>query len=95
MEETNFYPITEAFFNNSVLLHAIGSCSAVKTNQCLSSGAAQAYSSGARQISPKPARMGEASGYMFTGTSQKTYFSSFNLFQKVKLSYILDSLHVK
>ncbi len=40
------------------------------------------------------------SGSETTGTSKKLnmvkkYFFSCNLFQKVKLSYILDSLHVK
>ncbi len=43
---------------------AIGSCSAVKTNQWLGSGAAQANGGGARQTSPKATRMGGASGYI-------------------------------
>ncbi len=39
---------------------AIGSCSAIKTEQWLSSGAAGSYGG---YISPKPARMGRVSGY--------------------------------
>ncbi len=45
---------------------AIGSWIAVKKKHWLGSGAARAYGSGARQISPKPARMGGVSGYIIS-----------------------------